>query len=127
MPQTVQIETQAEQQGLARLHGQAAAWSSREQLAFDRGEHTLDQGSVSVQPLRKSPPHLGAHAVNAPVFPSALGGDHAVRRHSVVKSGTLATRAPDAIRDVRPATFRLREKSSPRSALGRGSPATVAG
>ena len=34
MPQAVQIETQAEQQSLAHLHRQAAAWSASRELGL---------------------------------------------------------------------------------------------
>jgi hypothetical protein len=63
MPQAVQIETQAEQQGLPHLYGQAAAGSASRELAFDGRKHTLDQSAAAAEPRRKSPPHFGAHAV----------------------------------------------------------------
>jgi hypothetical protein len=79
MPQAVQIETEAEQQSLAHLHTQAAAWASRRELAFDRREDALDQSTAAVEPDRKRPPHFGTHAAHAPSFLSALGRDHTLR------------------------------------------------
>ena len=78
MPQAVQIETQAEQQGLAYLHGQTAAWCAAREFAFDRREDTLDQSTAPVDPRRKRPPHFGTHPVHAPSFLSTLRGDHAL-------------------------------------------------
>jgi hypothetical protein len=62
MPQAIQIETQAEQQGLANLHAQTVARGTSRKLAFDRGEDALDQSTAPVQPLWKYPPHFGTHA-----------------------------------------------------------------
>ena len=78
MPQAVQIETQAEQQGLAHLHGQAAAWGSPRELAFDRREYALDQRTAPVDAGRKCSAHLRAHATHAPSFLPTLGGNHTV-------------------------------------------------
>ena len=77
MPQTVQIETRAEQQRLAHLHGQSAARSAGRELAFDRREEALDQSAATVESLWKCPSHFGAHAVDTPGFLSALGRDRA--------------------------------------------------
>ena len=55
MLQAVQVETQAEQQGLAHLHGQAAAWSTCRGLAFNRREDTLDQSTTSIELLKITP------------------------------------------------------------------------
>jgi hypothetical protein len=79
MPHAVQIETQAEQQGLAHLHGQTAARGTGRQLAFDRREDAFDQRAAAVEPVRKRPPHLRTHAAHTPGFLSPLGGDHASR------------------------------------------------
>src|SRR5207245_4224378 len=79
MPQAVQIETQAEQQGLANLHRQAAARGASRELAFDRREYALDQRTAPVDAGRKCSAHLRAHATHAPGFLSALGRDHTVR------------------------------------------------
>src|SRR5215470_12297184 len=79
MFQPVQIETQAKQQGLTRLHGPAAARRASRKLAFDGREYTLDQSTATVAPLRKCSPHLGAHSMDAPRLLFALGGNHALR------------------------------------------------
>src|SRR6516164_2239091 len=90
MPQAVQIETQAEQQGLAHLHGQAAARSAGRELAFDRGEDTLDQRAAAVESARKRPPHFGTHAAYAPSFLSAFGRDHALRSELLTNVGMIS-------------------------------------
>ena len=79
MLQAVQIETQAEQQGLANLHAQAAARGPRRELAFDRGEYALDQSAASMQLVWKRLPHLRTNPMHSPSFLSPLGGDHTVR------------------------------------------------
>lgn len=88
-PQAIQIETQAKQQGLANLHWQAAAWGSRRELAFDRGEYTLNQSPAPIQPAGKRPPHFGTHAVDTPGFFSPLGGDHTVRSELLTNVGVI--------------------------------------
>ena len=89
MPQAVQIETQAEQQGLAHLHGQAAAWGPRRKLAFDRREDTLDQSTTPIESLRERLPHFGAHAVHAPSFLPTLGGNHTLRSKFLSNVGVI--------------------------------------
>src|ERR1700758_1345170 len=79
MPQTVQIETQTEQQGLSHLHRQSAARSAGRELALDRREDALDQSAATVELLWKCPPHFGADPADAPGFLSALGRNHAPR------------------------------------------------
>src|SRR4029077_9647968 len=79
MPQTIQIETQPEQQGLAHLRAQRAAGRASRELALHRTEQTLDQRSAPVEPSWKCSPHLRTHSVDAPGFLAALGGDHALR------------------------------------------------
>lgn len=79
MPQAIQVETQAKQQGLPNLHGQTAPRGPSRELAFDRREDTLDQSTTTVDPRWKRPPHFGTHPVHAPGFLSSLGGDHALR------------------------------------------------
>src|SRR5215469_4767919 len=89
MFQPVEIETQAEQQGLAYLHGQAAAWGASRELAFDRREDALDQSTTSVEPVRKRPPHFGTHSTNAPSFLSALGWDHVLSPELLTNIGMI--------------------------------------
>ena len=79
MPQAIQIETQAKQQGLANLHRQAAAWGSRRELAFNRGEYALDQRATPIQSGRKCPSHFGTYSAYAPGLLPTLGGDHTSR------------------------------------------------
>jgi len=89
MPQAVQIETQAEQQGLAHLHRQAPTRGTRRELAFDRREDTLDQGATPVEPVRKRPPHFGTHTVQAPIFLSAFRRDHTLRSELLTDVGMI--------------------------------------
>jgi hypothetical protein len=90
MPQAVQIETQAEQQGLAHLHGQTAARGAGRQLAFDRREDAFDQRAAAVNPLREGTSHLGADSVHAPGFLSAFGRNHALRSEMFTNVGVIA-------------------------------------
>jgi len=78
MFQPIHIETQSEQQGLAHLHVQCAAWCTGRELALHRREEALEQSAASVEPSRKRSPHLGADSMDAPGFLSALGGDDTV-------------------------------------------------
>lgn len=89
MPQAVQIETQAKQQGLPHLHRQAAAWSASRELALGRREDPFDQ-SPAVESLRKCPPHFGTHSVDAPSFFPALGGDHALSSELLADVGMIS-------------------------------------
>ena len=90
MPQAIQIETQAEQQGLPHLHRQAAAWGASRELAFDRREDALDQRATPVELLRKGSPHLGTHSVHAPSFLSTLGGDNTLRSELLTNVGVIS-------------------------------------
>ena len=78
MFQTVQIEAQSEQQGLADLHAQRATRCACRELALYRTEQALDQGPEARKALRKCPPHLAAHSAHTPGFLPALGGDDAL-------------------------------------------------
>ena len=90
MPQAVQVAAQAKQQGLANLHGQAAAWSACRELAFDRREDSLDQGTSPIELLRERPSHFCAHAVHAPGFLSTLGWNHASRSQPLTNVGGIS-------------------------------------
>src|SRR5271169_3868646 len=79
MFQAIQIETQAEQQGLTLLRAQRAAGRASRELALHRTEQALDQGSAPVESSRECSPHLGAHPMDAPSFLSALGRNHTLR------------------------------------------------
>src|SRR6185312_3987255 len=79
MPQAIEVETQAEQKSLADLHGQAATRGTSGELAFDRGEHALDQCAATIDSLREGTPHFGAHPSDAPGFLASLGWDYALR------------------------------------------------
>jgi len=68
MPQTIQIETQAEQQGLTHLGAQRTTGRASRELALHRTEQTLDQSTAAIKASRERPPHLGAHSVDAPGF-----------------------------------------------------------
>jgi hypothetical protein len=90
MPQAIQIETQAEQQGLPHLHRQTAAWGASRELAFDRREDALDQCATPVELLWKGSPHLGTHSVHAPSFLSTLGGDNTLRSELLPNVGVIS-------------------------------------
>ena len=53
MPPAIKVESQAEQQGLAGLHEQAAARSAGGELALDGREDGLYQGSLARPALDK--------------------------------------------------------------------------
>jgi hypothetical protein len=76
MPQAIQVETQAEQQGLTLLRAQRTTGRSSRELALHRAEQTLDQSTAAIETLRERLPHLGTHSVDAPGFLSPLGGDY---------------------------------------------------
>ena len=61
-PEAIEIEGEAEQQGLAGLSGDGSAGSAAGELAFDGGEDTFDQGAFPVEVPRKVLPHLAAHS-----------------------------------------------------------------
>src|SRR6204780_5478641 len=77
MPQAIQIETQAERQGLPLLHTQGTTWCTGRELALDRRKQALDQSAAPVHSSWEFPTHLGTHSVAAPGLLSALGGDYA--------------------------------------------------
>lgn len=58
MPQTVQVETQFEQQGLVLLHGQQPAGSAGREFALHRRKDPLDQSTVPIEAVRKGSPHF---------------------------------------------------------------------
>src|SRR5487761_352024 len=59
MPQAVEVETQSEQESLARLHPERATGRASRELALYRREQCFDQGAAPVEPSRERPPHLG--------------------------------------------------------------------
>src|ERR1700675_4023330 len=89
MPQSIQIETQSEQEGLALLRVQRAAGRTSRELAFHRTEQALDQGSSPVEPSRKCSPHPRAPSINTPGFFSTFGGDHALRSELLADIGGI--------------------------------------
>jgi hypothetical protein len=58
MPQAVEVIGEPEEQGLADLHGQAAAGGAGRQFSLNHREDGFDLGSLCVLFLRKSPVHL---------------------------------------------------------------------
>jgi hypothetical protein len=90
MPQAIQIETQAEQQGLTHRHAQTASRCPSRELAFDRREYALDQCATPIGSLRECPPHLGTHAAHAPSFLSAFGGDYTLRSKFLPNVGVIS-------------------------------------
>src|SRR5208282_2495157 len=90
MPQAIQIETQAEQQGLTHLGAQRTTGRASRELAFHRTEQTLDQSTAAIEPPRESPPHLRAYSVDAPGFLSALGGDYTLRPELAPDVGVIS-------------------------------------
>jgi hypothetical protein len=89
MPQTIQIETQAEQQGLTHLGAQRTTGRASRELALHRTEQTLDQSTAAIKASRERPPHLGTHSVDAPGFLSALGGDYTLRPELAPDEGVI--------------------------------------
>jgi hypothetical protein len=79
MPLTMQIETQAEQQGLTLMGLQRTSRRASRELALHRTEQALDQSTTAIEASRKRPPHLSAYSAQGPRLLSALGGDHALR------------------------------------------------
>jgi len=79
MPQTIQIETQAEQQGLTDLGAQRTTGRASRELALHQTEQTLDPSTAAIKASRERPPHLGTHSADAPGFLSALGRDYTLR------------------------------------------------
>lgn len=77
MLQAVQVETQAEQQGLTHLHPKRATGRACREFTLDRREQCFNQGTAAVELARKRPPHFGAHFADAPRLLPALGGDYA--------------------------------------------------
>src|SRR5487761_257923 len=78
MPQAVEVETQSEQESLARLHPERATGRASRELALYRRERCFDQGAAPVEPSRERPPHLGTHSAHPPGFLATLGGNHAL-------------------------------------------------
>src|SRR6266478_1610564 len=89
MFQPIQIEAQAEQQGLAHLCAQGSTRCASREFSFDGREQALDQGSTAVEPLRKGPPHLGTHSVHTPSFLPTFG-NHALRSEAFADVGVIA-------------------------------------
>ena len=106
VPQAVEVVNEPEEQGLADLHGQAAAGGAGRKFSFDHREDGFDLGSLSVLLLRKSPVHLitnsssrdaaarfgGNDATGSPALPDIfvirfgieLGiGQHLAHRHQL--------------------------------------------
>src|SRR5580698_3900446 len=79
MPQTIQDETQAEQQVLTDLGAQRTTGRASRELALHRTEQTLDPSTAAIKASRERPPHLGTHSADAPGFLSALGRDYTLR------------------------------------------------
>src|SRR5271167_2546023 len=90
MPQTIQIETQAEQQGLAHLGAQRTTGRPSRELALHRTEQTLDQSPAAIEASRERPPHLGAYSVQVPRFLSAFGGDYTLRPELAPDIGVIS-------------------------------------
>jgi len=57
MPQAIQIETQAEQQGLPLLRAQGTTWCTGRELALDRRKQALDQSAAPVHSSWEFPTH----------------------------------------------------------------------
>ncbi len=82
MPQAIEVEGQAEQQGLTDLQRHAAARCFRRQLAFDHREDRLDLRPVSIQLTRERSVHL-VPDFSFRVAPTARSGDHTVGPQSL--------------------------------------------
>ena len=127
MFQAIQIETQAEQQGLAPLCAQRTSWRANRELALHRTEQCFDQGPTPIEPSRECPSHLGPHSVHAPSFLAALGGDHALRARAGAgcrcdSSRCRIRRRPEPVRcgfarqPLRPPQANSRNRSTGRAA-----------
>ena len=99
MPQAVEVIGEPEEQGLADLHGPAAAGGAGRQFSLNHREDGFDLGSLSVLFLRKSPVHLitnspsgeaaarfaGKDATGSPVLPDifmiSLGIELGISQH----------------------------------------------
>jgi hypothetical protein len=60
VPQAIEVVSEAEQQGLANLRGQAAPRSARRKFAFDHRENGFDLRALPILFPWKSPVHLVA-------------------------------------------------------------------
>ena len=89
MFQAIQIETQAEQQGLTLLRARRTARCTSREVALYRREQRFDQGPAPIEPLRERPPHLGANFAHSPGFLAALGRDHALRPELLPDIGVI--------------------------------------
>ena len=74
-----EVVSQAEQEGLALLHGQTVARGAGGKFVFDRREDGFDQGAPRILSAGKRAAHFGSHSVDAPRFLAALGRDNALR------------------------------------------------
>ncbi len=74
MPQAIQVETQAEQQSLERLHAERASGGASRELTLRRGENA-DQSPPPIDAARKGSPHFSAHSPQAPRLLTALSRD----------------------------------------------------
>src|ERR1700758_4101927 len=90
MPQTVQVETQAEQEGLTHLSVQRTTGRPGRELALHRTEQTLDQSTAAIEASRERSPHLGTYSMDAPGLLAALGGDHALRPELAPDVGVIS-------------------------------------
>src|SRR5882724_2846078 len=77
MPQPIEVKSQAEQQSLPHLYGQAATWRFDRELAFDHREDGFYFGARPIQLPRKSAVHLMAEFCFRNAAPW-VGRDYAV-------------------------------------------------
>ena len=89
MPQTIKVETQSEQQGLALLHGQQPAGRAGREFALHRREDALDQSTVPKEAARNCSPHFGSHPAHSPGFLPTLRRDHALRSEPLPVVGVV--------------------------------------
>ncbi len=82
VPQAIEVVSEAEQQGLADLRGQAASRSARRKFAFDYRENGFDLRALPITFLWKRP----AHRVAQGSFRNAPAG---VRRDDALRSPAL--------------------------------------
>jgi len=78
MPRAIQIETQAEQQGLTQSRAQRTTGRASRELAPQRTERTFDRSTAATEASWERSAHLGTHCVQAPRFLSELGRDRAL-------------------------------------------------
>src|SRR5580698_10682916 len=117
MPQTIQDETQAEQQVLTDLGAQRTTGRASRELALHRTEQTLDPSTAAIKASRERPPHLGTHSADAPGFLSALGRDYALRPELAPDVGVISLAVEFGVGQHQPNARLLRSRLDDRGQI----------